>query len=63
MRRVYETVWGRPLDPPNFQRKVLGTPGFVVPTGAIGRPGPEGGRPARLYQRGDAQRLHPPMLR
>lgn len=63
LRRVYEAVWGRALDPANFQRKALGTRGFVVPTGAIAPPGPEGGRPARLYRRGDAGRLHPPMLR
>src|SRR5262245_21285363 len=31
LRRVYEVVWGIPLDPRNFNRKVTGTDGFVVP--------------------------------
>lgn len=34
LRRVYEAVWGVVLDPRNFHRKVTGTPGFLVPTGA-----------------------------
>ena len=52
LRRVYETVWGRALDPRNFHRKVTGTPGFVVQTGArtnrqggSGRPTCSGGAP------------------
>ncbi len=61
LRRVYETVWGRPLDPRNFHRKVTGTPGFVVETGATTTR--DGGRPARLYRRGDANLLYPAMLR
>ena len=61
LRRVYETVWGAPLDPRNFSRKVTGTPGFLVPTGATTTR--DGGRPARLYGRGDAALLHPPLLR
>jgi 8-oxo-dGTP diphosphatase len=31
LRRVYESVWGVNLHPANFRRKVLATPGFVVP--------------------------------
>lgn len=62
LRRVYEAAWGRPLDPPNFRRKVLSTPGFVVPVGARAAP-PGGGRPAELYRRGEASALHPPLLR
>jgi 8-oxo-dGTP diphosphatase len=61
LRQVYETVWGRPLDPRNFHRKVLGAEGFLVPTGE--RRIPELGRPALLYRRGDARLLNPPMLR
>jgi 8-oxo-dGTP diphosphatase len=63
LRRVYEAVWGVPLDPRNFHRKTSGTPGFLVPTGKETAPGPGGGRPAALYRRGDATLLHPAMLR
>ncbi|WP_422753920.1 NUDIX hydrolase [Micromonospora sp. WMMD708] len=61
LRAVYETVWGTRLDPRNFHRKVTGTPGFVSPVGRA----TEGdrGRPAQLFRRGPATRLHPPMLR
>ncbi|MEA2825914.1 MAG: 8-oxo-dGTP diphosphatase [Actinomycetota bacterium] len=60
LRRVYEAVWCVPLHPANFRRKVLATPGFVVPTGeerATGRGW------ADLYRRGDVAHLHPPLLR
>ena len=63
LRRVYEAVWGRALDPRNFHRKVTGTPGFLVPVGRPAPVGPEGGRPAALFRRGDATLLHPAMLR
>ena len=63
LRRVYEAVWGRPLDPRNFHRKVTGTDGFLVPVGKPAPVGPEGGRPAKLYRRGAATLLHPAMLR
>lgn len=61
LRRVYEIVWGTPLDPRNFHRKVTGAEGFLVETGSASSSG--GGRPAQLYRRGDAVLLHPPMLR
>jgi len=61
LRQVYEAVWGTALDPRNFHRKVTGTPGFVVETGAVTTR--NGGRPAQLYRRGDAVLLHPAMLR
>lgn len=43
LRRVYEVVWGMPLDPSNFRRKITGADGFLEPTGdrrvqATGRP-------------------------
>ena len=63
LRHVYEAVWGRPLDPRNFHRKVTGTPGFLVPVGRPAPVGPEGGRPAALFRRGDATSLRPAMLR
>ena len=61
LRRVYEAVWGTPLDPRNFHRKVSGTPGFVEATGATTTR--DGGRPAQLFRRGPAALLHPAMLR
>ena len=61
LRLVYEAVWGVALDPGNFRRKVLSTPGFVVDTGT--RTSTGRGRPAALYRRGPATDLHPAMLR
>jgi 8-oxo-dGTP diphosphatase len=61
LRTVYEVVWGRPLDPRNFSRKVVNTKGFVEPTGE--RRIPDVGRPAALYMRGDETTLNPPILR
>ncbi len=61
LRRVYEIVWGTPLDPRNFHRKVTGAEGFLAETGSVTSSG--GGRPAQLYRRGAAELLHPPMLR
>jgi 8-oxo-dGTP diphosphatase len=63
LRRVYEAVWGVDLDAANFRRKVVSTAGFVVPAEGMAKPGPGGGRPAQLYRRGQASRLHPAMLR
>jgi 8-oxo-dGTP diphosphatase len=60
LRRVYEAVWGEALHEGNFRRKVLSTAGFVEPTGGTA---PTDGRPAALYRRGRATRLHPPILR
>ncbi len=61
LRRVYEIVWGVPLDPRNFHRKVSKTAGLLEPTGRSTTR--DGGRPAELYRRGPATMLHPPMLR
>ncbi|MDQ1632361.1 MAG: 8-oxo-dGTP diphosphatase [Frankiaceae bacterium] len=61
LRRVYETVWGRTLDPRNFHRKVTGTAGFLTPTGRTTTR--DGGRPAQLYRVGSLVTLYPPMLR
>ncbi|HVM27841.1 MAG TPA: NUDIX domain-containing protein [Mycobacteriales bacterium] len=61
LRRVYEAVWGLPLDPRNFHRKVTGAASFLEPTGHTTTR--DGGRPAQLFRRGSAQLLHPPMLR
>jgi 8-oxo-dGTP diphosphatase len=61
LRAVYEVVWGRPLDPRNFSRKVMNTDGFVEPTGE--RRTAEVGRPAALYRKGTAHTLNPPIMR
>jgi 8-oxo-dGTP diphosphatase len=61
LREVYAAVWGAEPDPRNFHRKVTSAEGFVVETDETTTRG--GGRPARLYRRGPAQHLHPPMLR
>ena len=61
LRRVYEAVWRRTLDPRNFQRKVTSAPGFLQATAT--RVTGFRGRPAQLYRRGPATTLHPPMLR
>ena len=61
LRHVYEVVWGTPLDPRNFHRKVSTTDGFLAATGET--TSRDGGRPAQIFRRGDADSLHPPMLR
>lgn len=61
LRRVYEIVWGIPLDAGNFTRKVTKIEGFIEPTGGKRTTG--SGRPAALYHRGPARRMHPPMFR
>jgi len=61
LRAVYETLWGQPLDPANFNRKVLASAGFVEATGHV-VPQPKG-RPAKTYRQGAAQTLIPPLQR
>ncbi len=61
LRRVYEAVWGVPLDPRNFHRKVTSTPGLLENTGHTLIDGP--GRPATLYRRGRTTALIPPITR
>lgn len=61
LHQVYEAVWGRPLDPPNFRRSLLRTRRVLVDTGQT-RPDTNG-RPAVLYVRGTAKRLEPPVRR
>ncbi len=56
--QVYEAVWGSPIDPSNFRRKVLAS-GFVERAGA--RRGGVRGPAAELYRKGSAKVLHPPM--
>ena len=63
LRKVYETVWGTALDPPNFRRKVLATPGFVEAVPGAARLTGGRGKPAALYRAGTAATLNPPLLR
>lgn len=64
LRTVYEAVWAERLHAGNFHRKVLSVPGFVESTGSMTETGgPRGGPRARLYRAGDAQLLHPALLR
>jgi 8-oxo-dGTP diphosphatase len=63
LRRVYEAVWGAPIDGPNFSRKVTSTKGFVVETDEHRPASTAGGRPPRLFRRGSASVLFPPLLR
>jgi 8-oxo-dGTP diphosphatase len=60
LRHVYEAVWGIPLDPSNFRRKVTRAWQFLEATGDRRL---QLGRPAALYRRGSAQQLFPPLLR
>lgn len=61
LRGVYEAVWGVPLDPRNFHRKVTGAADFLLAAG--GATSRNGGRPAQLFVPGPARVLVPPFLR
>jgi 8-oxo-dGTP diphosphatase len=61
LRSVYEVVWGEPLDPGNFHRKVTKTRDFVVSTGRHRSSGR--GRPAELFRAGAQDFLSPPLTR
>lgn len=63
LHRVYAAVWGRAPDLGNFRRKVLKTPGFVVPTEDKGSVDAGGGPRPLLYRRGPGRTLQPAMLR
>ncbi len=61
LQEVYEAVWGIPLDPRNFYRKVQKTDGFIVAAGPARKA--TTGRPARLFKAGPRTVLYPPMAR
>lgn len=61
LRGVYEAVWGQPLDPRNFHRKVTSVPGLLVDTGRTRSEGR--GRPATVYRPGPATVIVPPLTR
>jgi ADP-ribose pyrophosphatase YjhB (NUDIX family) len=61
LRQVYEAVWGAPLNPQNFQRKMRTTNGFLMDTGK--KQDNHAGRRPELFRRGPARILYPPILR
>ncbi|MEU5861674.1 NUDIX domain-containing protein [Nonomuraea sp. NPDC047529] len=61
LQDVYEAVWGMPLDPRNFYRKIKKTDGFIIPADSARKA--TTGRPARLFRAGPQEVLHPPMIR
>lgn len=61
LQDVYEAVWGMPLDPRNFYRKVQKADGFIVDAGSARKAAT--GRPARLFKAGPCTVLYPPMVR
>ena len=63
LRRVYEAVWNARLEPANFHRKVTRTPGYLRSTGDRTDPSAGGGRPAAIYQTGDADYVSSPIPR
>ena len=63
LRRVYEAVWNARLEPGNFHRKVTRSPDYLQPTGDHTGPSAGGGRPAAIYQSGDAEYMSPPLTR
>ena len=65
LRIVYEAVWGENIDPGNFRRKVLATESFVVTTGDLAHPGPNGGKPGDVFRAGSDRlvMLDPPLRR
>jgi 8-oxo-dGTP diphosphatase len=63
LRRVYEIVWSRSIDPDNFQRKLM-LADFLQPTGT--RTTRDGGRSAELFRlnaKWAHRGVHPAMLR
>ena len=63
LRRVYEAVWNARIEPANFHRKVTRSPDYLQPTGDRTDPTSGGGRPAAIYQTGDAAYISSPIPR
>lgn len=61
LQQVYEAVWGMPLDPRNFYRKVQRAEGFIVAGESPHRH--TKGRPARVFRSGPRTVLNPPINR
>ena len=63
LRKVYETIWDTELDAGNFQKKILGSPGFITDLGRNADSSQTGGRPAKLYSAGTETLLSSPIRR
>jgi len=63
LRKVYETVWGLPLEPANFARKAQQCDGFLQPLERTIPPSSGTGRPAQLFRAGPATEIQPPFRR
>ena len=61
LRHVYEAFYQRRLDPANFRRKVEIIPNFVIPLEYVTTHPKGAGRPARLFRKGSAKKLYPPI--
>ena len=53
LRRVYEILWGKRLDPGNFQRNLRANQAFLSDIGSQRTVSPSGGRPASLWRLAD----------
>ena len=63
LRKVYETVWGVPLEPANFARKAQQCEAFLQPLDRTISPSSGTGRPAQLFRAGTAVEIQPPFKR
>ncbi len=54
LRAVYEQLWNVELDSANFRRSVSKEEGWLIATGQLAAPGPDGGKPAELFRAGKA---------
>ena len=63
LRRVYEAVWNARIEPANFHRKVTRSPDYLRSTGDRTDPSAGGGRPAAIYQTGEAKLISSPIPR
>lgn len=61
LRNVYEIVWGKPLIPSNFRRKILSVPNLLITVGDKRTSDISGGRTSELFTAGQATEIFPPL--
>lgn len=61
LRHVYEAILDHKVDPANFRKKVEAAQGFLVPVADVEALHDGAGRPARMYRKGPARELNPPV--